>query len=286
VRSLIQASKFGEPLCQAFQLDLFKADADEWCKRMNSSAKIKAQFERLFADSIAKEAKAKRKLHKRKGQKDLEETHVINHTSQQPAKAPTVQQSAHSQPLLEPAALSVPEDHAVERGDCDRQDTVVKVKRKKRKLLDENDAVHAGSVHCATATEDEKEGSAVKETKTKKIRKQKHAKVCGDNDVARSGNKHMHSEEQGDETGAVSKHKADAKSLVDEVMAELAIGSFGGDKVKRKNSSSTHIDNSNKGNRNGSVLGAVKRSEAESGVKSSLKGNREGKVKKRGRIEA
>jgi hypothetical protein len=273
-------------LCQAFQLDLFKADADEWCKRMNSSAKIKAQFERLFADSIAKEAKAKRKLHKRKGQKDLEETHGINHTIQQPAKAPRVQQGAHIQPLLEPAALFVPEDHAVERGDCHCEDTGVKAKRKKRKLLDENDAVHAGSVHCATATADEQEGSAMKETKKKKIRKQKHAKVCGDNDVARSGNKHMHIEGQGDETRAVSKHRTDAKSLVDEVMAELAIGSFGGTKVKRKKGSSMHIDNSDKGNRNGSLLGAVKRSEAENGAKSSMKGIRDGKVKKRGRVEA
>jgi hypothetical protein len=83
----MQASKFGEPLCHTFQLELLCSSEAEWRKRMVSSAKVKAQYARLFADSISCEAKARRKGSKRKG-KPADGTRVVEEQADRQDVAP------------------------------------------------------------------------------------------------------------------------------------------------------------------------------------------------------
>ena len=144
----MQASKFGEPLCQAFQLDLFRSGAEEWRKRMHSSEKIKAQYEKLFADSIAKEAKAKRKSKKRKGEEGSHgtpsgsnhHTHATHHTAAA-TSVPETTGDLHEEGSGAGAAARDVEGSPGGEADGGLQS---KKKKKKRKRIDVDGATQRG----------------------------------------------------------------------------------------------------------------------------------------------
>lgn len=206
----MQASKFGEPLCQAFQLELFRSGADEWRKRMHSSVKIKAQYERLFADSIAKEAKAKRKSKKRKG-KDGPDDLI-------PAQEATGAQAAYTPAKSRRIAEGNDDPHA----ETDEKEPQNGRKKKDRR-------VHAGSaghIHVAERVGDDVtlQAQYADSVAGERHKKQKSGRV--DIGSRQPGNKNKSAAGEGRAgTGAPLKPSTDAKSVVDEVMAELAIGS-------------------------------------------------------------
>lgn len=243
----MQASKFGEPLCQAFQLELFASGEDEWRKRMQSSAKIKAQYERLFADSIAKEAKAKRKSKKRKGMKDDLDIHgghapvfnvgVTAATGVHDSKGFVQQQDEKGA-------------QTYEEGD-DLQPKKKKKKRDKLKEQDNTHDVHGEEVDVEHPAGENDENCEVVDNQRKKSKKKKKSTNDDGGDKQDTGEKVSRKKR---DKGRVERHRADnkrqhegeeyvkpatdAKSVVDEVMAELAVGSIGlagsGSKKKQK----------------------------------------------------
>lgn len=219
VHARMQASKYGEPLCQAFQLELFKAGADEWRKRMHSSAKIKAQYEKLFADSIAKEAKAKRKSKKRKGKEENDTDACV-----QEAPAKQHRPVAADGPVLADAG-------PVELNPGEMEERDIK-KKKKRKSVDSGG--HKGdNTECPTDVSEGKNFSAVEQQHGDAVEVPKHKK-----EKKSKGKKEKRASKHGQEGQAdeAVKPATDVNSVVDEVMAELGIGSggSGGKKAQKK----------------------------------------------------
>lgn len=250
-----QASKFGEPLCQAFQLDLFRSGADEWRKRMHSSEKIKAQYEKLFADSIAKEAKAKRKSKKRKGNDDADVPAQSHHHASGSHPHPNVKHHAPNIAAgdagdhFEGVSGSAVEDQLPDGGvskEGFNPNLNSKAKSKKSKKRPREDAAQQEDTEQNGTTSVQPEvvaGSEEHGDVGDGGRKKKHdRKNRGDKKSRKSVKKASREGERGQEiegvTGETLKPATDAKSVVDEVMAELAIGSSGG---KKKSSSKVGV---------------------------------------------
>ena len=240
----MQASKFGEPLRQAFQLDLFSSGVAEWRKRMHSSEKIKAQYEKLFAESIAKEAKAKRKSKKRKRNDDADVPAQSHHHASGSNPHPNVKHHApdiatgDAGAHFEGVGGSAVEDQLPDGGVSNEglnsnSNSKVKSKTgKKRSRVDDaqqedTEQNERSKVQPEVAAGSEEHGDVPDGRKKKQDRKNR-----GERKSRKSGKKTSREGERDQEVEDVAgeslKPATDAKSVVDEVMAELAIGSNGG----------------------------------------------------------
>lgn len=61
----VQGSKYGAPLCETCMLELYRRSPESWRRRITSSEKQQAQYEKLFSDSASSKSKAKRKAQKK-----------------------------------------------------------------------------------------------------------------------------------------------------------------------------------------------------------------------------
>jgi hypothetical protein len=69
----VQDSKYGLPLCQCCQLSAWSRGREGWRRKVQSSERVAAQFQAIFANSVAhaKQEKVKKRKHtKRKGPND------------------------------------------------------------------------------------------------------------------------------------------------------------------------------------------------------------------------
>lgn len=63
---MTQDSKYGAPLCETCMMELYRNSADTWRRKMESSEKMQAQYEKLFGDSRSSRSKATRKAKEKK----------------------------------------------------------------------------------------------------------------------------------------------------------------------------------------------------------------------------